>query len=70
MLYRRLFMTDPRHRTVNVVFRLFAILLIFFSLNLFYPARPARAETIIGSNITENTTWSGQYRVTNAISLL
>ena len=63
-------MTHIRHRYLNVAYRLLAILLIFFSLNLLNPVSPARAETIIGSDITENTTWSGQYRVTRAISLV
>ena len=62
-------MTHLSVRSTSVLIRLVAIGLILISLIAFYPAQPARAETIVSSDITQNATWSGQYRVTNAISL-
>ena len=55
--------------TAPLIRRMISLVLIVGMLLAFLPAQPARAETIVNGNITENTTWSGVYRVTYPISL-
>ncbi|HBX69880.1 MAG TPA: hypothetical protein DEH25_11015, partial [Chloroflexi bacterium] len=49
--------------------RLFSFVVIISLLFALIPVQPVRAETVVSTNITQNTTWSGTYRVTRAISL-